>query len=55
MERNEKDLLPKRDFLCSNEEMKMKFEGNIKFSIKRGDWKATPQLKVIVYSFILYL
>ena len=54
MKRNESSLYPRRYFLCSNEEMKMKFEGNIEFSITRGDWKATSQLQVIVYSFILY-
>ena len=55
MERKEKSLSPKRYFLCSNEEMKMKFEGNIEFSITRGDWKATPPLQVIVYSLTVYL
>ena len=54
MECKEKSLSPKRSFLCSNEEMKMKFEGDIEFSITRGDWEATSQLQVIVYSLIVY-
>ena len=48
MKRNESSLYPRRYFLCSNKEMKMKFEGNIEFSITRGAWKATSQLQVIV-------
>ena len=43
-------LSPKRVFLCLNQDMKMKFEGNIEFSITSGDWKATSQLPVIVYA-----
>ena len=55
MECKVKSLTPKRYILCSNKEMKMTFKGNIEFSIKRGDWKATPRLQVIIYSLIVYL
>ena len=52
MKRDENDLSPKRHLLCLKEEMKIKFEGNIEFSITRGDWKALSQLPVIVYACI---
>ncbi|XP_062514844.1 uncharacterized protein LOC134190408 [Corticium candelabrum] len=42
--RDENGLSPKRHLLCLKEEMKVKFEGNIEFSITRGDWKALSQL-----------
>ena len=46
MECKEKRLSPQRYLLCSNKEMKMKFEGDVEFSITRGDWKTTSQLPV---------
>ena len=46
MKSHESSLSPKRSCLLLSREVKVKFEGNIEFSIKRGDWKATSQLPV---------
>ena len=45
-------VLPRRSFFCVDQDMKMKFEGNIEFSVTRGAWRGTSQLPVIVYAHI---
>ena len=45
----EKRLSPKRHVLRLSREVKLKFEGDIEFSITSGDWRAIAQLPVIVH------
>ena len=48
----EKQLSPKRHILRLSREVKLKFEGDVKFSITGGDWSAITQLPVIVHACI---
>ncbi|XP_062511066.1 uncharacterized protein LOC134186976 [Corticium candelabrum] len=43
----EKQLSPKRHILRLSREVKLKFEGDVKFSITGGDWSAITQLPTI--------